>query len=586
MTTVIEENRKALRKAVDVECGFNETSTQPTLTSWDGTLLYFSFIDNKSLTDTPAFMDLGGIGFANDGVARPINPTKDSYRYGTVTRDVARNDGTIPNFQVRIEAAKEWEQVTLEFFVDGVQYTVVKKDPVWANSKTTITIENGIPGRRAHVTGVYLGKHWSWTNENLISVNLDLRSVSTQIGGELEASSIEIKAYEPNDVTDIIGFIPEGAPIWYSAGYDGDMSERRNFYLSEPMTWEDNVLTVKGQDATMLLDNKEIPPSYHWSGGSVDIPALIVGRIKRALQGISYTQILSPPSISATDDRYYFEEYPARTIISDYTNIYRNPNYLKVTYVDAGIPRLMFKGGYATHTIYADEISELTKRVEQNISEIGASVASYTTKYSGEIETIDATAGDTYLLDLDPPVGNGAAITPTPTSMTVINPKRIRFVAAATTQYTLTGYPIHTSIAAADDPYSVSNSTQGVSYTFENEFPVFTISAGSITKLCLPTLLNRSNIVYEFTYRGNPHIQPRDTINVEVATWVDEYQAVSGLWPETDLYPSTQLYPNVVYKKVRKMVKEWVEMTVDTITLEHSDGGGLTSKITARKGAV
>lgn len=586
MATVIEENRKTLRQAVDVECGFNETTTSPNSILWGGMQNYFVFIQNDSLTDTPPFMDLGGIGFANNGAALPINPTRDSYRYGMVSTDVAKDDGTIPSVSVKIGAAKEWEQVTLEYYVEGVQQTVVKNNPIWVSGKTTVTVENVTPGRRVHITGVYLGKHWSWTNNNLISVSLDLRSVSTQIGGELEASSIEIKAYEPNDVTDIIGFIPEGAPIWYSAGYDGDMSERRKFYLSEPMTWEDNVLTVKGQDATMLLDNKEIPPSYHWSGGSVDIPALIVDRIRRALQGISYAQILSPPSISATDDRYYFEEYPARTIISDYTNIYRNSNYLKVTYVDAGIPRLMFKGGYATHTIYADEISELTKKVEQNINEIGARVASYTTKYNGEIETVDATAGDTYLLDLDPPVGNGAAITPTPTSMTVVNPKLIRFVAAATTQYTLTGYPIHTNIAVADDPYTVSNTTQGISYTFENDFPVFTIGAGSITKLCLPTLLNRSNIVYEFTYRGNPHIQPRDTINVEVATWVEENKTVDGLWPETDLYPSTELYPNVKYRKARKMVTEWVEMTVDTITLEHSNGGGLTSKITARKGAV
>ena len=103
--------------------------------------------------------------------------------------------------------------------------------------------------------------------------------------------------------------------------------------------------------------------------------------------------------------------------------------------------------------------------------------------------------------------------------------------------------------------------------------------------MIIPTLLDRSNIIYEFTYRGNPHIQPRDVLNVEVAAWVDDFKTVDGLYPALDLYPAENLYPYAVYKKVRKMVKSWVTMTVDSISLEHAEGG-LISKVKARKGVV
>ena len=106
---------------------------------------------------------------------------------------------------------------------------------------------------------------------------------------------------------------------------------------------------------------------------------------------------------------------------------------------------------------------------------------------------------------------------------------------------------------------------------FDEVIAAFNVNSGSITKRCLPDLLDRSNLVYTFTYRGNPHIQPRDTINVQIANWVTEAVVIDGLYPETDLYPSADLYPNARYKTVRRMVTEWVTMTVE---------------ITARKGAV
>ncbi|MBR3279658.1 MAG: hypothetical protein IKG01_12280 [Lachnospiraceae bacterium] len=590
MTTVIEENRNTLRPALLVECGFNETSDVPISVEPFGNLTEYAGLANMDQTAAPALMDLLGDGFLNDGTAQPMETDSDSYRYGYISEGAALPDGSfLTAFGVTIEAATNWSQVTLEITVNGVVQTVVYDNPVWISGKTTVYVEHITPGARAFITGVYLGKYWSWTNDNLISVNLDLRAVSTQIGGELEASSIEIKAYEPENVTPYIGFIPEGAPIWYSAGYPDDMSERRNFYMSEPITWEDNVLTVKGQDATMMLDSKTVATKVNYTNSSTAIASQIYGRVLDALDGIDYTTEGSRNSIFGPGQTTLYEEEPARTIISDYTNIFRNSDYVKMTYVDAGIPKLYYGTVGNSWTIYADEITELSTNAEQNINEIDTKVATYSYEYSSEVATIEATAGASYVVDLDPPLltgGSNIRVTPTPTSLTVISPKTIRFIAASTEQYTVSGFPVYENLAAADDPYVVTDATKGIPYEFDNVIPEFLADSGSITKFCLQDMLDRANIVYTFTYRGNPHIQPRDTINVQIANWVTEQVVIDGLYPETDLYPAADLYPNARYKTVRRMVTEWVTMTVDNVTLEHSNGGGLTSKITARKGAV
>ena len=590
MTTVIEENRNTLRPAMRVECGFNETSDVPISVEPFGNLTDYEGLANMEQSAAPVLMDLIGDGFLNDGTAQPMETDSDSYRYGYISEGAALPDGSfLTAFGVTIEAATNWSQVTLEITVNGVVQTVVYDNLTWISGKTTVYVEHITPGARAFITGVYLGKYWIWTNDNLISVNLDLRAVSTQIGGELEASSIEIKAYEPENVTPYIGFIPEGAPIWYSAGYPDDMSERRNFYLSEPITWEDNVLTVKGQDATMMLDSKTVATKVDYTSSSTAVASRIYGRVLDALDGINYTTEGSRNYIFGPGQTTLFEEESPRTIISDYTNIFRNSNYVKMTYVDAGIPKLYYGTVGNSWTIYADEIAELSTNAEQNINQIDTKVATYSYEYSSEVTTIEATAGASYVVDLDPPLltgGSNIRVTPAPTSLTVISPKTIRFIAASTEQYTVSGFPVYENLAAANDPYIITDATNGIPYEFDNVIPEFLADSGSITKACLPDLLDRSNLVYTFTYRGNPHIQPRDTINVQIANWVTEQVVIDGLYPETDLYPAADLYPNARYKTVRRMVTEWVTMTVDNISLEHSNGGGLTSKITARKGAV
>lgn len=590
MTTILEENRKYLRPAMRVECGFRETDEEPTnITPIGADPVYFGLENLDRDMITVVLMDLAGDGFANTGDAVPMETDTDSFRYGYISEAVANADGTFSTpFGLTIESPTRWQNVTLEVMDQAGNSEVIIFNPVWGVGQTTIYIDKFTPGERAYIVGVYLGKAWLWNNSSLLSVNVDLRSVSTEIGGELEASTIEIQAYEPTDYTDIIGQIPIGAPIWYAAGYIGDISRLRRFYLSEVVTWDDNVLTIRGQDATMLLDNVEIPVDCDNYGAGWEMDHVIGKRIRAALAPIDYDEIGGPPEIEAQSLQVVlYDAKAARSIISEYTGIFRDGNYYRATYVDAGRPTLSFADYLRNWTIYADEIADFNIIVEQNKKTLRITLPEYYLQYNDEIEKVKTTSGKTYFVTLDPPVpANNVSITPTPTSSEEINCSKFKFVAAASTTYTIKGYETLSNLVSGNNPYSASETNAGETFTFDFELPLFYDTGGvSITKESIKHLLERSNVLYEFTYRGNPHIQPRDVLNVEVANWIDYDKTIDGLYPETDLYPATDLYPHGEYKKARKMVKKWVTMTVDSVSLEHAEGG-LTSKIIARKGAV
>ena len=590
MATIAEENRKTLRQALTVQCGLQETVETPTsITALGAVPVYDGLANIEPAMLTTQLMDLAGDGFLNDGNAEPMQTDSDSYRYGYISEDVAGADGSFSTpFGFTITAAKRWGIITVEVTGQYGERRMLQVNPVWSGLTTTIYIEGWVPGSRAYITAIMLGKAWLWNNSSLLSVNVDLRSVSTEIGGELEASTIEIQAYEPTDYTDIIGQIPIGAPIWYVAGYTEDISRVRRFYLSEVVSWDDNVLTVRGQDATMLLDNVEVPVDCDNYGSGWYMDHVIGKRIRAALASIDYDEIGTPPSIEAQGLQVIlYEAKAARSMISEYTGILRDANYFRATYVDAGRPTLTFGNIGRSYTIYADEIADFNIIVEQNKKTLRITLPEYYLQYNNEITQVKTTSGKTYFVKLDPPVPkNNIFISPTPSSSEEINCSKFKFVAAASTTYTIEGYETLSNLVSGNNPYSVSETNAGDTFTFDFEFPLFYDTGGtSLTKKSVEYLLNRSNICYEFTFRGNPHIQPRDVLNVEVATWADVYETIDGLYPKTDLYPATDLYPYGVYKKARKMVKTWVTMTVDSVSLEHAEGG-LTSKIKARKGLV
>ena len=593
MATIVEENRKTLRKALSVQCSFQESADDPTSVNTISVASIFNGLANTGTGLLPAtLMDLAGDGFLNDGNAVPMRTDTDSNRNGYVSEETAKADGTFFNPPgLTIQADQNWERITLQARGQYGETKILQFEPVWIGGQTTVYIDKWIPGERVYIIGVFLGLAWVWNNENLLSITADLHGVGTELGGELEISSIEIQAYETTDYTNVIGRIPRGAPIYYRAGYDGDLSELRRFYLSEPVTWDNNVLTVKGQDASYLLDDVEVPAYARFHAGDASTRFVIEPRVESALNTINYDTVGSFPDIDikpggSGDLTVRYDRKPARSVISEHVDLFRNADYIRITYVDAGRPTIYYGGSGSHWTIYADEISEFNAIAEMRKNELRITLPEYYEFYNDSIEQVDATAGKNYLIDLDPPVPV-AHIDPTPTSSEQINSGLFKFKSAATTQYTIYGWQAVENIEPGNDPYVASIAGSGEPFTFGFVYPDFvTTDNYQLTKMAVADLLSRSNITYEFKYRGNPAIQPRDILDVEVAAWVTAQVTVEGLYPAENLYPAEDLYPFAVYKNVRRMEKQWVTMTVDSLTLEHTDGGGFSSKITARKGVV
>ena len=566
MTTIVEENRKALRRAVRVECGLQESKTGPTSVdpvNAEADLTGLANIDSGLFAAT--LMDLAGSGFLNDGGAIPMQTDTDSGRYGYISEETAKADGTFDNpVGVTVQADQNWDRITLQVRGQYGQTKLIQVTPTWAGGQATVYVDNWTPGERVYIIGVFLGLAWVWNNENLLSVTADLHSVGTELGGELEVSSIEIQAYETTDYTDVIGRIQRGAPIYYTAGYDGNQSLPRKFYLSEPISWDNNVLNIKGQDASYLLDGVEVPAFANFYAGEVSARYAIRPRIESALETITYDTVGSFPDIRIKptgDDGFdvRYDRKPARAVVSEHVDLFRNADHLRITYVDAGRPTIYYGANGTRWTIYADEISEFNAIAELRKNELRITLPDYYEFYNTSIEQVDATIGKNYFVDLDPPVPTSNVwITPTPTSSEQINCERFKFKAAATRQYTVYGYQALENIEPGNDPYVASISGSGEVFTFQFVYPNYvTTDNYQLTKMAVADLLSRSNVKYEFTYRGNPEIQPRDILNVEIATWENG-----------------------------SMTKRWETMTVDTVTLEHSEGGGFASKITARKGVV
>lgn len=128
--------------------------------------------------------------------------------------------------------------------------------PVGATS-ITLTFNPANDTERIVISDIQPGTLFRITNENLIKATVSLRSDLSIIDPTLPESEINIEVYQDTDISEAVANIPEDTPITYRAGYPGDMSPERKFYVTGQVTWADNVLTIQGVDAVHFLDTPQ-----------------------------------------------------------------------------------------------------------------------------------------------------------------------------------------------------------------------------------------------------------------------------------------------------------------------------------------
>lgn len=536
---------------MEVICGLDAASgTTGTVTATGAYALGNDKIQDVGLV--PKLVDLAGDGFPLDGSRVFYFDSPDELtKYGYQSADIANEDGDLSTPLVITVTASDLGEVTIIFEEKsdfGFSFQLDSEAAVEADvadrimldctgyASLIITIDKWAPGSRAKLARIFMGKCYQFNNNNLISCIATLRAGLT-IDPSLPFSEIEIQGIT-DDVSDEIPYIPDNSPIWYSAGYPGNMSELRKFYLQKevPAEYNDKIITIKGYDETYKLD----------SDFEAEYVTLNYGYSKRDLyrlfktvldaSGITYSAESEPSGTSGYVDNYFlFKDNTRRDLIAFLQNL------IPIRFVDAGIPYLSHSESRRKSWIIND-YSKIENEIEQHINEI--LVKAYfalAEPTSTTIETVKATATAVYEQTYSDYYLNISV-----TNATVITKglNYITFKAASTADCVVSGTKIE--IYRGSTAESVSDGKAGKSLDFSSKWDSDFISDGLGYLDYAAELFNRSNKKKKFTWKGDPRMMPFDTV---------------CLGSDDTTY------------------------TIESMTLEHS-GGGLISQIEAREGII
>ena len=227
-------------------------------------------------------------------------------------------------------------------------------------------------------------------NENLIDAVVSLRADLSIIDPTLPESEIEIHAYHDTDISDPLSKIPNETPLTYQAGYPGDMSPVRMFYIDDQITWENNVITIHAVDAVHKLDKDMTEHAYSaLRSADDDRSASLTDCIIDAIWSVQDCGIdirqspgnffhCGPNGVTHVDTDITHREHLANVMnlvrIKDIDPAYSNWNYTDVflNYVDAGIPSLTWQKPEPSYDIMEEDCGSVTRKTERKITKIVA----------------------------------------------------------------------------------------------------------------------------------------------------------------------------------------------------------------------
>ena len=385
MATIAEQNTNQIRAAMDIHCGLAaRVSTDLSFTISGDVAAVDSNVSTSLDTEEwsmRSLADFQGEGFPLDGSCELCDTSvAGSLNDGKLG---ARSDigGTLT---ITATASAEFTAVTIEIAsgtgtitANGVAYEIRRAVIVPVNSTSvTLTITSSDADRRVEIASITPGIALEFTSNNLISVDLDLRSDLSIIGGELPISAIEISAYWPDDISESISNIADDVPIWYYAGYAGDYSKMRYFYLSEPATQVDGILTIRGEDAVGKLEDADSVPlrrlDTQKKQGHVNLYNWFKSIITGA--GIKLVSAEAAPAASGSDTTIsplLLTEASPRSYVQDVMSLAHTGTFWPV-FVDAGIPRITWSKPVSKWDIYEEDCGEITQVVDRNLAKIRA----------------------------------------------------------------------------------------------------------------------------------------------------------------------------------------------------------------------
>lgn len=451
MSEIDIQNAKSIRDPMDIVVNFDAVDYDTSLSVGSSSYKVADFTTITDVYSMRSLADLQGDGFALDGthvlydatVAASEKEGKIGFR-SNITGTPAINISSPEYFStIMVSGATGISYITC----DGVKYyanadgNYIIDTGTWRSASLTITKKNTTT--RAEIQRIVAGLQMAFSNEDIISCQLNLRSDLKPIDPTLPESEIEIRAYYPQDISKIMSTIQDDKPITYKAGYGEDLSEERVFYLSEPATWKDGLLTIKGVDAVHKLD-KETFPMFIGETRTGEYSTTVTGAFRRLysvmvdqlyMSGMGNFKMEALPaesldgSIAGNKVNSIIKRQTQRAVIANMMNLIRfdvSPYQFGLssfwpTYVDAGIPSITWTKPTSKWDIYEADCGNVQREVARRIKKInytGATVKSlgfYIVKTGGSAKAFknsglvmsygDYTTYEAYVYEKETPSG-------------------------------------------------------------------------------------------------------------------------------------------------------------------------------------
>lgn len=623
MLDIVAENQKPYRKALDAMIVVNPSLQYLFGTSADGTVknslltfeqAYGGLTYSKNMR--PGFinkqqkvMDFAGGGFINDGEAVPLNTTYTSTHnhthYGvpaqTVNGSFSFDFGLSNNASLGDRVKSDFPMTVYAYDSKGNKYRASITATKYADTSQFVsffkyhlniskTDFDGFPeNERLYIGYLDCLDTYIYENDQIINCMLNLRGCELNIvSPTMQGSEISVELRDAEEIKDI----SKGIRIQYLSGYVGMMSTPRTFYIDEYPQIDDirKRVSIKGSDCTTRMsDVTDDLAFYRFYGSNIKkyvIANELIGRIfdhaikyhQRHNYEYKGTNTLNneandiPTKINVSDQNI-------RTQLAD-ANRWWNEDDFVFKYVDAGFPRWIALEQHTASSIYDYERTVSCNLGKENKTIPGTMISEFSVQSEEKpnrynIELVDIT---NY-----PPTAEAAEVKQIAYKSSAVkdveykivlsdgNDNKYKSFFAKKTSGSSEEHPIEAFMEGAQvtyyapwsgalyvygeiltkvedtDHFAYGRNPNGKEYVETDE--VFTQlydrngEEHVLRSDAAQKIANAPNLKYTFRWRGDPRMQPFDVITAN----------------------------NIL-------------MTVESLTLEHTEGGGFSSEVVARGG--
>lgn len=545
MPTINAENLKSIRQAMEIHVAFSADLELNLTYSIQGSIAALDNNYSDSLEHSAWYFqklaDLANGGFPLDSTIDLYDPSST----GTEQGKIGLLSSVGGSLTVTVNASTVMPAVTIEFrdsegtvTANGLTYDIQQFTVIPVNARSvTLTITNSSQTKRLQIGSIYAGISATFDTDSIISCNLSLQSDLKPNNPSLPISSIEMTALYREDLSAVIGAMPDNAPITYYSGYPGDYSQTRHFYLSEPAQIKNGVIEIHGEDSVRFLDGVEVPYEVfqtrgHMAAGNINY--WIEKKLKDAGVPVMTYGIAQSGSTS-THTYGLIKSGSLRDHIANIMNLCKTNSYYP-RFVDAGDPRLyVSKPTTASYTINESDCGDVETFYDKQIALIktdddhGLTATAWANLDSFiELEhEKKVKAGKKYVINAEDDTYfytyyfyGGQTVNKlwqTPVSVAYRpNKTSEKKTVSGSTQWTNLVSIEGAELEITDSSKRITPAVKRTGATLEIEPMFYGVILKDLDTTLYPNykdLFDRSNETGSFTWKGNPKMQPRDIFN-------------------------------------------------------------------------